>query len=157
LRKWLKFAKENESRWGDAKPAFEASYELAAVKTYQLEYTLDPAVLASIPFLAHLKGDFLSPVPIPDLPYKTSSYEVIGAAAVTEEVCGGSKCVRITPNGNQLATIRATVKLTPMSLRSKVKNFTHADVPQEVRKYLASSGAVVVEDETVQAMASAAD
>lgn len=151
-RKWLRFARENEGQWGDARPAFEAAYELAAVKTYELEYTLDPAVLATVPFLANLKVDFLSPIPFPNLPYQTSNYEVFGATAVKEQVCGGNKCVRITPMGSLAATLRATVTLTPMSYRQKVKDFDHADVPTEVSKFLKSSGSVVIEDETVQSI-----
>jgi len=97
-------------------------------------------------------GEFLSPIPFPDLPYQTSDYEVFGADAVKEEICGGNRCVRITPNGINASTLRATVKLTPMSFRPKVKDFGRSDVPADVSGYLKSTGSVVVEDEAVQSI-----
>ncbi len=149
--KWLRFAKQNETAWGDARPAFESAIEVVAAKTFVVEYTLDPAVLANIAFLP--KGDFLCPLPIPDLPYQTSSYEVEGALSTREETRAGNLCLRVTPDGGRRATVRCTVRLKPMSYRSRVRDFSLTDIPSSVAPLARSTRNVEIEHPTVKALA----
>jgi transglutaminase-like putative cysteine protease len=152
-RKWLRLAMDHRSEWGAARPIFEMCVEQAAIKTYLLEYILDPAVLAAKRFLAHLNGDFLCPSPIPDLPYQTSTYEVLGARTVRETSRAGNFCLRITPDGRQLAHLRYTVVITPQNYRAQAQDFSSADVPAEIRPLMQATHDVEVYDPTVQELA----
>jgi hypothetical protein len=152
-RKWLQLAVDHKSEWGGAAPIFENNMDQAAIKTYLLEYTLEPALLAKIPFLRQLNGDFLCPAPFPDLPYQTSTYEVIGARSYREGRRAGNLCLRITPEMDQPVHVRYTVTITPRSYRTQVRDFTEAEVPAEIRPLMHTTPNVQVEHELVQSLA----
>lgn len=149
-RKWLQYASKNEGQWGNVRPVFESAIEQIAVKTYVLEYTLDPNVLARVPFLRH--QDFLCPVPIPDLPYQKSQYEVVGAQSFKEEIRAQNRCLRVTPEGSKPAIVRSTVTITPTNYRSKVRDFTANALPKEAQALLKSTRNVEIENSLVQAI-----
>jgi hypothetical protein len=111
-----------------------------AIRTYAMEWDLGPEVNpdAARAWLGYL-GDYVAAIPLDRPPYQScTEWGVVGAKShrLVEREWGGNPCVRITPDGAKTATFEAKVRLVPDGFRSRLEDFTDADIPTDVRPFL---------------------
>lgn len=152
--KWLKFAKENENQWGQARPLFQNCQSSLEERSYRISYELDPSTLDRIPATDKPVVDFTCPLPFADLPYQKSNYDIRGAKSFREEKAGENSFLRIIPDGSQRITVTLDVTLTPSNFRKRMHPFSPSDVPLSVQPLMKSTPHVEVEDDQVKRISS---